>query len=190
MSRTSAAAAKALTSEGLKNHFELFGLGPAYALDLAHLDRAYHDIQSEIHPDRHAHAGDAQRRAAMQWTTQVNEAYRTLKNPVQRAKYLLELNGVDVAFETDTAMPPQFLMEQLELREKLEQARAAGELARLEKDLLQQQQALQAQIAECIDRRRDHEAAKTLVRKLVFLEKLGEEIDAAHERIELKSPEA
>ena len=94
----------------MKNHFDLFGLTPAYALDLEHLDRAYRDIQSKVHPDRFAHAGDAERRASMQMTTQVNEAYRTLKSPVQRAKYILELNGIDVGFETNTAMQKDFLV--------------------------------------------------------------------------------
>ena len=75
-----------------------------------------------MHPDRFASAGDAERRASMQWTTRVNEAYRTLRSPVQRARYLLELEGVDVAFETNTAMPPDFLMRQMELREALEAA--------------------------------------------------------------------
>ena len=90
MSKTSAVAAKALTS----NHFELFGLVPAFALDPSRLDAAYRDIQSQVHPDRYAHAGDAERRASMQMTTRVNEAYRTLKDPVERGKYLLELHGV------------------------------------------------------------------------------------------------
>jgi len=85
----SAVAARASTFEVLKNHFELFGLTPAYALDLDHLDRAYRDIQAEVHPDRFAHAGDAERRASMQMTTQVNEAHRVLKSPVQRARYIL-----------------------------------------------------------------------------------------------------
>src|SRR5215510_1044516 len=106
MSKTSAVAARASAS----NHFELFGLAPAYALDQARLDAAYRDIQARVHPDRYAHAGDAERRASMQMTTQVNEAYRTLKDPVRRAIYLLELGGVDVAFETDTAMPKDFLL--------------------------------------------------------------------------------
>src|SRR5262245_40059980 len=101
MSKTSAVAAKALTS----SHFELFGLAPAFALDLARLETAYRQIQAQVHPDRFAHAGDAERRASMQMTTRVNEAYRTLKSPVRRAQYLLALNGIDVAFETDTAMP-------------------------------------------------------------------------------------
>ena len=81
------------------------------------LEKAYRNIQSRVHPDRFASAGDAERRASLQWTTRVNEAYRTLKDPVQRAKHILDLHGVDVAFETDTAMPVEFLTQQLEFRE-------------------------------------------------------------------------
>src|SRR3954465_4929420 len=114
MARTSAAAGKALTSSG--NHFELFGLQPAFALDTEALEKAYRDIQSQVHPDRFTQSGDAERRASLQWTTRVNEAYRTLRNPVQRAKHLLELQGVDVAFETNTHMPTDFLLQQLDLR--------------------------------------------------------------------------
>ena len=88
----------------MQNHFELFGLVPGYALEPERLERAYLEIQARIHPDRFAHAGDAERRASMQWTTRVNEAYRTLKDPVERARYLLELKGVDVAFETNTCL--------------------------------------------------------------------------------------
>ncbi len=168
----------------MKNHFELFGLTPAYALDLDRLDRAYRDIQSKVHPDRFAHAGDAERRASMQMTTQVNEAYRTLKSPVRRASYLLELNGVDTGFETNTAMPPEFLLEQMELREKLEETRDAASLAVIEKDVLNKKRKIETQIAECIDAKRDLESAKDLVRKLMFLEKFGEEIDAAYEALE------
>lgn len=167
-----------------QNHFDLFGLPPAYALDLDLLDRAYLDIQSKIHPDRHAHAGDAERRASMQMTMQVNEAHRTLKSPVQRAKYLLELNGVDVGFETNTAMPAAFLVEQMELRERLEEARNADELGRLEQELFSLKEGLQAQIAECIDTRHDYGGAADLVRKLMFLEKLDEDINAAYEALD------
>ena len=174
----------------MKNHFELLGLAPAFALEPALLDRAYREIQSKIHPDRFAHAGEAERRASMQWTTQVNEAYRTLKSPVRRAKYLLELNGVDVAFETNTAMPADFLMEQMELRENLEAARDVDALDLLQQNLLNQKQALEARIADCVDARHDYNSASELVRKLMFLERFGEEIDAAHDRIDMQAPEA
>ena len=174
----------------MKNHFELLGLAPAFALETGQLDRSYRDIQSKIHPDRFAHAGDAERRASMQWTTQVNEAYRTLKSPVQRAKYLLELNGVDVAFESNTAMPADFLMEQMELRENLEQARDVATLGLLQEDLAREKTAIESRIAELIDARRDYAGAKDLVRKLMFLERFGEEIAAAHDRIDMQAPEA
>ena len=168
----------------MKNHFELFGLNPAYALDLVHLDGAYRDIQSQIHPDRYANAGDAERRASMQMTTQVNEAYRVLKSPVQRAKYLLELNGVDTGFETNTAMPPDFLMEQMELREALEAARDADSLARLEQKLFDAKQMIEGKIGERIDGAHDYIGASDLVRKLMFFEKLDEEINAAYETLD------
>src|SRR5919108_2392604 len=116
----------------MQNHFELFGLPPAFALDGEALERSYREIQSRVHPDRFAHAGDAERRASLQWTTRVNEAYRVLKDPVQRARHILELHGVDVAFETDTAMPPDFLMQQMELREALESAVDSKDPSRLD----------------------------------------------------------
>jgi molecular chaperone HscB len=120
----------------------------------------------------------------MQMTVRVNEAHRTLKSPVQRAKYLLELNGVDVGFETNTAMPAEFLAEQMELRERLEEARDADALARLEQELFGLKEGLQVQIAECIDKRHDYPGAAGLVRKLMFLEKLDEDINAAYEALD------
>ena len=130
----------------MKNHFELFGLRPAFALDGGSLERSYREIQSQIHPDRYVQAGDAERRASMQWTTRVNEAYRTLKSPVQRAKYLLEMNGVDVQFETNTRMPADFLLKQLELREALEQAKQPAALDRLQAQVSQEKGLLEGSI--------------------------------------------
>ena len=120
----------------------------------------------------------------MQLTTRVNEAYGALRDPVQRAKHLLELHGVDVGFETNTQMPTDFLMQQLEVREELDGARARKDFAFLDglKDRLKnQKQALEAQIGESIDTRKDYGAAADLVRKLMFLHRIDEEIDAAYD---------
>ena len=171
----------------MQNHFELFGLAPAYALQPEALEKSYREIQARVHPDRYAHAGDAERRASLQWTTRVNEAYRTLKDPVQRARHLLELHGVDVAFETNTAMPSDFLMQQMELRESVEEAvgkKDPSSLDALRHDLRKARQSLEKQIAETIDSRKDYKGAAGLVRKLQFLDKLDSEIDAAYETIE------
>lgn len=153
-------------------------------MDAAALENAYRDIQSRIHPDRHASGGDAARRASMQWTTRVNEAYRTLKSPVQRAKYLLEMNGVDVAFETDTQMPAEFLLRQLELREALAEAKETSALDRLQDEVRRETRALEQGLGEQIDARHDFAAAAGQVRKLMFLHKLAEEIGRAYEEIE------
>ena len=168
----------------MQNHFDLFGLVPAFAVEGEALERSYREIQSKVHPDRFAHAGDAERRASLQWTTRVNEAYRTLKDPVQRARHILELRGVDVAFETNTAMPPEFLMQQMELRETLEEAKDASSLDALRADLKKQRDLLEKAIAEAIDVKRDYSGASGLVRKLQFLHRLDEEIDSAYERVE------
>jgi molecular chaperone HscB len=148
------------------------------------LERSYREIQSRVHPDRFAHAGDAERRASLQWTTRVNEAFQVLKNPVKRAKHLLELHGVDVAFETNTAMPQDFLMQQMELRESLEEAKDARALDALRSDLVESKRALEQSIAEAIDVKKAYAGAAGLVRKLQFLDRLDEEIDAAYEAID------
>ena len=168
----------------MQNHFDLFGLSPMFSIEGEALERSYREIQSKVHPDRFAHAGDAERRASLQWTTRVNEAYRTLKDPVQRAKHLLELHGVDVAFETNTAMPPEFLMQQMELRERWKRPRTPASLDELRKRLRQNKTELEKQIAEALDTRKDYAGAAGLVRKLQFLDRLDEEIDAAYEEIE------
>ena len=168
----------------MQNHFDLFGLSPMFSIEGEALERSYREIQSKVHPDRFAHAGDAERRASLQWTTRVNEAYRTLKDPVQRARHILELHGVDVAFETNTAMPPEFLMQQMELRETLEDARDAAALDDLRGNLTREKQSLEKAIAEAIDAKKDYRGAAGLVRKLQFLNRLDEEIDAAYEGTE------
>src|ERR1051326_2496998 len=146
-----AGAVRASTSSRPQSHFELFGLPIAFGLDQEALEKAYREIQAQVHPDRFAHAGDAERRASLQWTTRVNEAFQVLKHPVSRARHLLELHGVDVAFETNTAMPPEFLMQQMELREKLEQAKDSPSLDRLRRELLAEKKKLEGEIGANID---------------------------------------
>jgi len=171
----------------MQSHFELFGLEAGFALDRAALDRAYREIQGRIHPDRFAHAGDAERRASMQWTTRVNEAYRVLQNPLERARHLLELNGVDVALETNTAMPAEFLERQMLLRESLEAASGARDAAALDAlraALAAERAQVEAQLAARIDQDKDFDAAAARVRELKFLERLDAEIESAYDAIE------
>ena len=116
----------------------------------------------------------------MQWTTRVNEAYRTLRSPVQRARYLLELAGVDVALETNTSMAPEFLMRQMELREALEHAgdaRDAQALDALPPSLRADKRELERALGEALDDRRDHAGADALTRERMCPAALPAEID-------------
>lgn len=162
----------------MQNHFELFRLPVQYAVDTAALDRAYHDVQNQAHPDRFASASGAEKRVAMQWATRANEAYQTLKNPFRRAAYLCELHGVDLEMESNTAMPPAFLMQQMEWREALEEARATQDVAALvdlERDLHARRKEELAAVEATLDAG-DYAKAAGQVRKLMFMEKFGEEI--------------
>ncbi len=157
-------------------------------MDTETLERNYREIQSAVHPDRFAHLSDQERRLSMQWATRVNEAYRTLRAPLLRAAYWLQLNGIDAGMENNTAMPAEFLMEQMEWREAVEEARASrdmDELDGLHRRLRQSLNAIHAELAECIDVQQDGEAAAGVLRRALFLDKLRQEIDDA--LIELES---
>jgi molecular chaperone HscB len=122
----------------------------------------------------------------MQWATRVNEAFQTLKSPGLRARYLLGLLGHDPQIESNTAMPTEFLVDQMELREAVMDARAAadeGALDEVRLRLLGEIKADYANLAELIDVSRDFAAASTLVRQLMFQEKLLTEVDDALEAV-------
>lgn len=170
-----------------KNHFELFSLSPAFAIDRESLDSVYREIQSTVHPDKFAHRSDAERRFSMQWATHANEAYRTLKQPVSRARYFLSLKGVDTQEENNTAMPMDFLMEQMELREAIGEARAERKLMVLEKlqaGLKSQTGMLLERLESQLDVAADYAEAAQSVRKLRFLEKVSDEIQDAIDIVE------
>jgi molecular chaperone HscB len=165
-----------------KSFFEVFGLPESFDIDLGDLARLYRELQSQLHPDRHATAAEAQRRLSVQMTAHVNEAYQTLKDPLRRARYLLRLRGIEDS-ETDTRMDPEFLMEQMSLREALDDARGGAdptapleklrnEVSQAHEQRLQQlRDALAAGDADALDH------ALALTRELQFLEKLLSEIE-------------
>lgn len=170
-----------------KNHFELFHLPVAYPIDLPALEQAYREVQREVHPDRFANTSATEQRMAAQWATQVNEAYRTLKSPLARGRYLLTLHGIDTEEESNTAMPVDFLLQQMEWREAVEGAKQSKDdvaLERLTNQKRQEEKRLFALLAEQLGADTTRPGARETVRKLRFLEKLGEEIDDALESME------
>jgi molecular chaperone HscB len=170
----------------MQNHFELFNLPARFDIDLAALDSAYRDVQGRVHPDRFVNATDTEKRVAMQWATRANEAYQTLKNPLKRARYLCELHGIDLQTESNTAMPMDFLMQQMEWRDALGEARAAKDgaaLDQLDAQLKRERTTRLVQIARELDGGNYEQAAQD-VRALMFLDKFGDEVHYAFEALE------
>ena len=157
--------------------FELFGLPRRFALDRGTLDARRRALQAEVHPDRFAAADAAARRAAMQWAVRVNEAYERLGDPVRRAAYLCELAGVPVGAEDNTAMPAEFLVQQMAWREGLDEATTGEELEAIAADLEAHRRAAYAELARAIDGAADLEAAARQVRALMFVERFAADVD-------------
>jgi molecular chaperone HscB len=169
-----------------ETYFEIFGMPASFEVDLGALENRYRELQREVHPDRFARASQAEQRVSMQLATRVNEAYQTLKSPLRRAEYLLQMHGADPEFETNTAMPAEFLDGQMERRERLEAAVAACDWERLialSTDLRTEQDAQLGRMERQLGAADWKEAAATL-RQLKFLEKFSEEIGAAEERMD------
>jgi len=170
------------------NYFELFGLKPLFNIELAILESNYRKLQSEAHPDRFVTASPAEKLSSMQQATLANEAYQCLKNPASRAQYLLELHGIIAISETNTAMPTDFLMQQMEWREAIEDAVSAKDIAALD-DLLAEirveAKSLQENLVELLDATKDYAAATDITRKLIFIDKVSEDIDRAIEQLDI-----
>lgn len=170
------------------NHFELMGLPVAFAIDGERLERGYRDLQSRVHPDKFATGSGAEKRVALLWAARANEAYRTLREPLDRGRYLLSLKGFDTGEESNTAMPPDFLMQQMEARESVAEARAARDarsLERLRLALGANRTDLLRLLGRALDVEHNYDAGCSVVRKLRFLDKLDQEIDdALHDLVE------
>ena len=170
----------------MQNYFQLFQLPQQFDIDLTKLETSYRAIQTASHPDRYVTASDSEKLVAIQTATSANEAYKILKNPALRAEYLLSQQGIIAIAETNTAMPADFLMQQMEWREAIEDAENAkdiGELDRLLVTIRSESKALQQMLTEQFKRQMLSEATDT-TRKLIFMEKVQADIRDVIEKLE------
>lgn len=159
------------------DHFSLFGLPARFDLDAKALESAWRIVAAQVHPDRFATASPAERRVAMQWAARANEAYRQLRDPLLRARYLCEQAGVDLQTESNTSMDATFLMQQMTWREMLDDARDdADVLSALQAELEEARSDMRATLARLLDDERDYAAAGRKVREWMFVEKLAQEL--------------
>ena len=158
--------------------FELFALPQRFAQERSEIDARWKELQREAHPDRFAAQGHTAQRAALQWSVRINEGYQRLKDPLKRAAYLCELLGAPIDAENNTAMPPEFLMEQMEWREALDEAEGEEALEELSERVLQRRRDVLARIEQLLDVAGDAPAAAQQVRALMFIERFGHDIES------------
>jgi molecular chaperone HscB len=165
---------------GFDDYFALFQLKPQFKIDRQALESAYLTVQQKVHPDMHAQASDSDKRVSMQLSALANSAYRTLMNPIQRGLYMCARNGVDPQLETNTAMPAQFLMQQMEWRETLDDVRGQpSELDQLYKEVEQTRANLLKEVELAIDEANDFDLAAKQLRALLFIDKFSAELEDA-----------
>ena len=174
------------TAGNIQNYFEIFGFPELYDLDLAELSNRFRKLQSAIHPDKFANASDAERMLSVQKSALINEAYLALRNPLERARYMLKLRGLDLSNDTSTSMAPEFLMQQMELREELEQVRQCDDpwscLDKISDKISQILDEEKQAVSDIFsDKQSDLEKIADYVRRMQFLCKLRQEVEALEE---------
>ena len=166
------------------NDFELFGLAPEFVQDRQAIDARWKDLQREAHPDKFVAQGASAQRLAMQWSVRINEAYQRLKDPLKRAAYLCELNAAPVNAENNTAMPTEFLMQQMQWREALDEASASAELDELSEQVRCTRRDILQKFEQLLDHEHDYPGAVQQVRALMFIERFNHDVQSRLDQID------
>jgi len=164
--------------------FTLFGLEQRYTQDRAQIDARWKELQRQAHPDKFADQGAAAQRIAMQWSVRINEAYQRLKDPLKRASYLCELNGAPVNAENNTAMPGAFLMQQMQWREELDEAKGEEDLEKIGQQVAKAKRDMLQNIERLIDDQQAYADAVGQVRALMFIERFADDVDKRLDQID------
>lgn len=157
--------------------FTLLGLPQRFAQDRALIDTRWRELQAQVHPDRFAAEGAVSQRIAMQWAVRVNEAYQRMRSPLKRAAYLCELTGAPINAENNTAMPPGFLVQQMEWREALDEATSLSDVEALADAVATHHKLALVQLQGVLDEQGDYLAAAQQVRALMFVERFSDDVD-------------
>ena len=163
--------------------FQLFAVPATFAQEREVLDARWKELQREAHPDRFAAQGAAAQRVAMQWSVRINEAYQRLKDPIRRASYICELNGAPLDAENNTAMPPEFLMQQMEWRESLDEVADIASLEKLHAEVETGRTKALSSLDWLIDEKGDYPAAAKQVRALMFIERFAQDVEAKFDQL-------
>ena len=162
----------------MSQYFNLFQLEPSFNIDTEALEQTYRTLAARFHPDKFASASAFEQKQAVMMSSTINDAYRTLKSPIDRAAYLLKSQNIDADAPEHTSFSPEFLMQQMEWRETLMDAQIEQNhdaIRALDQEIQEVQSSLYQDLQQAFEQQ-DYESAAQWVRHGRFLNKLRNEI--------------
>ena len=162
----------------MSQYFNLFQLEPSFNIDTEALEQTYRALAARFHPDKFASASAFEQKQAVMMSSTINDAYRTLKSPIDRAAYLLKSQNIDADAPEHTSFSPEFLMQQMEWRETLMDAQMEQNhdaIRALDQEIQNAQSSLYQDLKQAFEQQ-DYESAAQWVRHGRFLNKLRKEI--------------
>lgn len=169
------------------NYFEIFGLPVSYQVDLSLLADRYRSMQRKFHPDRYARKPSQEQRLAVQYAAVINQAYTELSSPLLRAQYLLSLQNMDGDGDVKITRDPQFLMQQIELREKLADLSEANDAFAILDEVAGQAESDYIGLQKVFDQQYSHsdfQGAEETVAKMQFFSKLLNETEQLEQELD------
>lgn len=167
--------------------FDIFELEPEFGVSLDHLTGRFRDLQKTYHPDRFVNEDAGRRREAVQLAAHINAGYETLKDPMSRAAYLLDLKGLSESDESKTSSDMEFLMQQMEFRERLEEIPGVSDplvaADGLKAELKEAVTGLELAFADSFQNEQFDKAKETLL-KMKFFRRLLEALDDLEAKLE------
>ena len=166
------------------DHFARLNLPIKYELDIADIERQYFGLQRYFHPDRFSTKSAREKAFSLQHATDLNDAYRVLKNPLSRAEYFLALLGHPVAGKGGaTISDPKLLMEAMDMREELAAAETASAIADISAHIAKDIQMVERDLTQAITHQ-SYDAAGTLCVRLRYLVKFQSDVRERQARLE------
>ncbi|RLN58596.1 hypothetical protein BBJ29_005485 [Phytophthora kernoviae] len=167
------------------DYFEMFKIPKHFNLEQRSIEKTYWNLQKRLHPDLYGSKSDFEKELSTVNAAVINDAYKMLKKPNTRVKYLLALHGIDALGETaSTAVDPELLMKTMEIRERIAEVSDVDALHEIRVEISENIDAVIAKLGEVYDQAKDLDATKQYAVELQYMVKCAEEIDLREEKLD------
>ncbi|CAI5727489.1 unnamed protein product [Hyaloperonospora brassicae] len=167
------------------DYFDMFKIPRHFTLEPRRIEKTYWSLLKRLHPDLYGSKTEFEKELSAANAAVVNDAYKILKTPNTRVKYLLSLDGIDALGETaSTAVDTELLMQMMEIRERIAMATTIDALHAIREEISNQVDAVIKKLGEVYDKDQDLEAAKRYAVELQYMVKCVEEIDLREEKLD------